>query len=83
MPIDFRARGVRINAISPGIINAEPPGIERFKEMPHMMAFWRQMPRLDRLERSEEVAAAALFLASNDASYARQFGGPSEPEQMT
>jgi NAD(P)-dependent dehydrogenase (short-subunit alcohol dehydrogenase family) len=69
MAIDFGKRGIRVNAISPGIIDAGRPDIERFKQMPHMMTFWREMTVLDRLGRPEEVAAAALFLASDEASY--------------
>jgi len=69
MAIDFGKRGIRVNAISPGIIDVGRPDQERFKQMPHMMQFWREMTVLDRMGRPEEIAAAALFLASDEASY--------------
>ncbi|HMQ30064.1 MAG TPA: SDR family NAD(P)-dependent oxidoreductase [Chloroflexaceae bacterium] len=69
MAIDLGARGVRVNAVSPGIIDAGRPDIERLKGDPAVMQFWRDMTVLDRLGRPEEVAAAVLFLASDDASY--------------
>lgn len=69
MAIDFGARGIRVNAISPGIIDAGRPDIERLKRDPGVMQFWRDMTVLDRMGRPEEVAAAALFLASDEASY--------------
>jgi meso-butanediol dehydrogenase/(S,S)-butanediol dehydrogenase/diacetyl reductase len=69
MAIDFGRRGVRVNAISPGIIDSGRPDIERLKAQPAMLRWWRDMTVLDRLGRPEEIAAAALFLASDDASY--------------
>jgi meso-butanediol dehydrogenase/(S,S)-butanediol dehydrogenase/diacetyl reductase len=60
---------VRVNALSPGIIDAGRPDIERLKLDPAVMRFWRDMTVLDRLGQPEEVAAAALFLASDEASY--------------
>jgi NAD(P)-dependent dehydrogenase (short-subunit alcohol dehydrogenase family) len=69
MAIDFGRQGVRVNAISPGIIDSGRPDIERLKQQPAMLRWWRDMTVLDRLGRPEEVAAAALFLASDDASY--------------
>jgi NAD(P)-dependent dehydrogenase (short-subunit alcohol dehydrogenase family) len=69
MAIDFGTRGVRVNAISPGIIDAGRPDIERLKQDPTVMRFWRDMTVLDRMGRPAEVAAAALFLASDEASY--------------
>lgn len=69
MAIDFGKRGIRVNAVSPGIIDAGRPDIERLKQDPAMMRFWRDMTVLDRLGRPEEVAAAVLFLVSDDASY--------------
>jgi NAD(P)-dependent dehydrogenase (short-subunit alcohol dehydrogenase family) len=69
MAIDFGKHNIRVNAISPGIIDSGRPDIERYKQDPVVMRFWRDMTVLDRLGRPEEVAAAALFLASDEASY--------------
>jgi NAD(P)-dependent dehydrogenase (short-subunit alcohol dehydrogenase family) len=69
MAIDFGRKGIRVNAISPGIIDSGRPDIERYKQDPVIMQFWRDMTVLDRPGRPEEVAAAALFLASDEASY--------------
>lgn len=69
MAIDFGKHGVRVNAISPGIIDSGRPDIDRLKLDPDMMRFWRDMTVLDRLGRPDEVAVAALFLASDEASY--------------
>lgn len=69
MAIDFGTRGIRVNAVSPGIIDAGRPDIEQLKRDPAVMRFWRDMTVLDRMGRPDEVAAAVLFLASDDASY--------------
>lgn len=69
MAIDFGKQGIRVNAISPGIIDSGRPDIERYKQDPTVVQFWRDMTVLDRLGQPEEVAAAALFLASDEASY--------------
>jgi len=69
MAIDFGKQNIRVNSLSPGIIDSGRPDIERSKHAPTVMQFWRDMTVLDRLGRPEEVAAAALFLASDDASY--------------
>jgi NAD(P)-dependent dehydrogenase (short-subunit alcohol dehydrogenase family) len=69
MAIDFGTRGIRVNAISPGIIDSNRPDIQRYKQDPVVMQFWRDMTVLDRMGRPDEIAAAALFLASDEASY--------------
>jgi meso-butanediol dehydrogenase/(S,S)-butanediol dehydrogenase/diacetyl reductase len=69
MAIDYGKQNIRVNAISPGIIDSGRPDIERYKQDPVHVRWWREMTVLDRLGRPEEVAAAALFLASEDASY--------------
>lgn len=69
MAIDFGKHGIRVNAISPGIIDSGRPDIERSKQDAEMMRFWRDMTVLGRPGRPDEVAAAALFLASDESSY--------------
>jgi NAD(P)-dependent dehydrogenase (short-subunit alcohol dehydrogenase family) len=69
MAIDFGKHNIRVNALSPGIIDSGRPDLERYKQDPVVMKFWRDMTVLDRLGQPAEVAAAALFLASDEASY--------------
>ena len=69
MAIDFGKQNIRVNSISPGIIDAGRADIERYKQDPVVMQFWRNMTVLDRMGQPEEIAAAALFLASDEASY--------------
>lgn len=57
---------VRTNALMPGVI--ETPHHERFST-PERMQQYRQQTPLGRNGRAEEVAAAALFLASDAASF--------------
>jgi NAD(P)-dependent dehydrogenase (short-subunit alcohol dehydrogenase family) len=69
MAIDFGKANIRVNAISPGIIDSGRPDISQLKQNPAHVQWWRDMTVLDRLGRPEEIAAAALFLASDEASY--------------
>lgn len=69
MAIDYGKQRIRVNAISPGIIDSGRPDIDRYKQDPVIMQWWRDMTVLDRIGQPEEVAAVALFLASDDASY--------------
>ncbi|MFI5317502.1 MAG: SDR family NAD(P)-dependent oxidoreductase [Myxococcota bacterium] len=65
--VENAARGVRINTILPGPI--ETPPLLAAVEATGGRAGWdRQIP-CGRLGRPEEMAAVALFLASDDASY--------------
>jgi meso-butanediol dehydrogenase/(S,S)-butanediol dehydrogenase/diacetyl reductase len=69
MAIDYGPHNIRVNAISPGIIDSGRPDIQGLKQEPAVMQFWRDMTVLRRLGQPEEVAATALFLASDEASY--------------
>ena len=63
--VELGAQGIRVNAVSPGLIRREgieeawPEGVE---------AFLARAP-LGRLGTAEDVAHACLFLASNDAAF--------------
>lgn len=68
---DLKSNGIRVNALSPGFVDTpifERTGItgEDRAQFVHLMS--QQIP-MGRFGRPEEVAAAALFLASDEASY--------------
>lgn len=69
MAIDFGAFGVRVNCLCPGFIDTpmtavlQTPGLETIRN--HFI----DMHMLRRPGRPEEVAACALFLCSDDASF--------------
>lgn len=69
MAIDYGKQRIRVNAISPGIIDSGRPDIQQYKQNPAVVQWWRDMTVLDRLGQPEEIAAAALFLVSDEASY--------------
>ena len=69
MAIDYGPHNIRVNAISPGIIDSGRPDIQRYKQDQAIMQFWHDMTVLKRLGQPEEVAATVLFLASDEASY--------------
>jgi NAD(P)-dependent dehydrogenase (short-subunit alcohol dehydrogenase family) len=70
MAIDYGRAGVRVNCICPGFIETPmfnevmgSPGMARYRDA------YRDAHKLGRFGRPEEIAAAALFLASDDASF--------------
>lgn len=65
--VTYGRRGVRVNAIAPGYIVT--PMTEMVRESPESEAFLTGLHPLGRLGRPEEIAAAAAFLASDDASF--------------
>jgi NAD(P)-dependent dehydrogenase (short-subunit alcohol dehydrogenase family) len=68
MAVTYAARGIRVNALCPGLI--ETPMSRRAQSDPAILA---RLPELQPLTgafgRPEDVAAAALFLASDDAAF--------------
>jgi NAD(P)-dependent dehydrogenase (short-subunit alcohol dehydrogenase family) len=68
---DFKDRGIRVNTLSPGPIDT-PIMDSQFKskeQVDALKANFAQMVPLGRLGRSEEMASAILFLASDDSSF--------------
>jgi meso-butanediol dehydrogenase / (S,S)-butanediol dehydrogenase / diacetyl reductase len=66
MAIDHARQGIRVNAICPG--PTDTPMLRNAKTAAELEAFADSFP-LGRLGRPEELAAAAVFLASDDASF--------------
>jgi NAD(P)-dependent dehydrogenase (short-subunit alcohol dehydrogenase family) len=69
--VDLKERKIRVNVVSPGPI--ETPGLAGVvKTEEERQAFYNQMASgvpLGRIGQPEEIATAAVFLASNDASF--------------
>ncbi len=69
LAIDYGRRGIRVNCLCPGLIETAmtagvfQPGFERLRER------FVDAHQLGRAGQPEEVAAAALFLASDEASF--------------
>ncbi len=66
MAIDYAKLGIRVNVICPG--PTDTPMLRKALTPDELEAFARTFP-MNRLGRPEEIAAAALFLASDDASF--------------
>lgn len=65
--ITFGPRGVRVNAIAPGYI--ETPMTAGARDLPGGTEYLTSLHPIGRLGLPEEIAAAAAFLASDDASF--------------
>jgi NAD(P)-dependent dehydrogenase (short-subunit alcohol dehydrogenase family) len=71
MALDYATSGVRVNAISPGFIETEMMRtfIDSHADPASVEAGIVGLHPLGRIGRADEVAAAALFLASDEASF--------------
>ena len=67
MAVDLAAHGVRANMIAPGPITV-PRNADLFASAPLQAMFARAVP-MRRAGQAEDVARAALFLASDEAAY--------------
>ena len=63
---DLKARGIRVNVVSPGPI--QTPGFDVFAN-DDVKQYMKSIVPLGRIANADEVAKAVLFLASDDASY--------------
>jgi NAD(P)-dependent dehydrogenase (short-subunit alcohol dehydrogenase family) len=70
MAIDYGRAGIRVNAICPGFIDTPMlQGVFAMDGMTEVLADITAAHQLGRLGRAEEIASAALFLCSADASF--------------
>jgi NAD(P)-dependent dehydrogenase (short-subunit alcohol dehydrogenase family) len=67
MALDYAPHGIRVNCLCPGLI--ETPMTAPVQDIAEIREQMRSFHALGRFGRPEEVAAAALFLASDDASF--------------
>ncbi len=70
MALDYGTQGIRVNCLCPGLIDT--PLTQILRDTPALEDVRDQMRKfhaMERFGRPEEVAAAALFLASDDASF--------------
>lgn len=68
LAVELAPHGIRVNAICPGVIDT--PMLMMMKRDPKAgRRFLKESVPLGRLGKAEEVAALALFLASDEASY--------------
>lgn len=65
--VSFATRGVRVNGIAPGYIVT--PMTAMMREMPAYEQWLTSLHPMGRLGQPEEIASAAAFLASDDASF--------------
>jgi gluconate 5-dehydrogenase len=66
---DWAGRGVRVNAVAPGVCDTEPNRAWFASKPDFQQTFLDHIP-LNRLATPDEIAPAVLFLASDAASYA-------------
>lgn len=68
LAVQFARQGIRVNALCPGPV-ATPLLLRLFEEDPAAFERRRIHLPMGRLAQADEIAKAALFLASDDASY--------------
>ena len=69
--VDHALQGIRVNALMPGVIDTPMPArsLKRYADPEAMKAYWKERHPMGRIGQPEEVARAALFLASDDSSF--------------
>jgi 3-oxoacyl-[acyl-carrier protein] reductase len=66
LAVEFGALNILVNVVEPGLIGTDHMHETLGQELPHALAANFPVPRLGR---SEDIASAVMFLASNEASY--------------
>ena len=76
LAIEYAGRGVRVNAICPGVIDTgmNRRNIERADDPARVEATWRAVTPLGRMGTPEEVASTVLYLASDMSSFTTGVG---------
>lgn len=71
MAVDHAAHGIRVNALMPGVIDTpmSRKSLTRFEDPEAAKVRWSNRHAMRRFGRAEEIARAALFLASDDSSF--------------
>jgi NAD(P)-dependent dehydrogenase (short-subunit alcohol dehydrogenase family) len=69
MAVDYGPANVRVNCLCPGMIDTPMTAALKDKNLEPVLSWFRAQHLLGRVGKPEEVAAAALFLASDDASF--------------
>ncbi len=69
MAVNYARDGIRVNCLCPGLIETPLTAPLQQPELEHVREQIRSWHAMERSGRPEEVAAAALFLASDDASF--------------
>lgn len=67
LAVDYAGEGININSISPGVIETEMT--DDFLSDPEMKAFMEQNTPYKRLGKPEDIAYAAVFLASEESNF--------------
>jgi NAD(P)-dependent dehydrogenase (short-subunit alcohol dehydrogenase family) len=69
MALDYAKDGIRVNCLCPGLIETPLTSALQVPEGKSILDQMRSWHAMGRIGRPDEVAAAALFLASDDASF--------------
>ena len=69
MAVNYAREGIRVNCVCPGLIDTPLTAVLRQPDLAHVREQLESWGAMGRSGRPEEVAAAVLFLASDEASF--------------